>query len=849
MTALRVGARSGVVVLLALASLLMGFVVADSSVSAAVECPTRQVLLLMDQSQSLESTDPDNLRIAGAKELISSLSDVAEASGTKVELVIGGFGVDAQRIGESTLTLPDKRGDASGAVEWFVDKKADLNTDYILALEFAADFFATSPGTPAECKQLVWFTDGAYSIDDLGASGIGKYTSSRNKGTIQSQLDAQVCGPLPEGSALSKAVSTRVNEAGFAVQMIDLRVEGKEKPQDRSERAQTRPVIDRMFNGDIFDPCHIIKGTRVQVASTSELATAFFSEGQRALGLSQIDCGLFSGTDGYPASMVKAFAAKGTDPSTPPKVELDGKSVGVEKFDYVGYFPKSISESGSLRLAGGAAGVCFVDLDASVNIQSTAEVYGRASESYVSVAIHGAGSKASGVGIGAPFTEMTATVDGQPTEVVPDRAAGSFRLKLVGPFSKAPEVVVTATAATWKGAPFPKQVLSLAVVNEPPAPQVAWSGETTIEGAKTVNGSLVVTPSAVTGGQICVTPGAAKIQPANLSDIVAVAVEIDGGQNCGPDSGPFSIPATLTTAKSINATAEIELPLEVSYTPKDSTPIDVKSDGALFAPIKLAKPVDSGSVLLVTLAFLLFSVLLTLGLLLATTNYQLRLPDLRRYRSISVPVEVVDGVITRSSSDTLKMDDYGVIRGDTRSFALSEGISLVRRWTANPFTDPSAKVKAKGRRVYVSPSLSKGFAKAHDVPSKFKELTFVSLEESMTRGEIVAIVRAGTEVDAVSRLVETTSTNASRDIERAKADAPAAAGYAGVDKADSVVAPVDASSNPLPERRFEGPPPRVEDAPPTDAPNRSSAPMRGGAAPHKGSGKGGASAPPPGSKF
>ena len=142
---------------------------AQSSAAADQGCSRVEVLLMIDQSASLRNTDPQDLRIAAAEGLLRSLAASAEAGGPTVNVTVAAFGTDAVEVGRATLP-----GGVDGAVEIvrpFADRETDLNTDYVLALGFAVRHFQSITDLPSSCKRLVWFTDGAYSIDRAECPG------------------------------------------------------------------------------------------------------------------------------------------------------------------------------------------------------------------------------------------------------------------------------------------------------------------------------------------------------------------------------------------------------------------------------------------------------------------------------------------------------------------------------------------------------------------------------------------------------------------------------------------------------------------------------------------------------
>jgi hypothetical protein len=260
-----------------------------------IPCVDIEILLLMDQSASLRETDPEAHRIDAAEALVESLSLATEATGGSVNLHIASFGEDVKRLGGGGFSLPAEATGARAAIDEFRRQRLEQNTDYVLALKEAVDHFAEIEA-PQQCKRLLWFTDGAYSIDRPDA--VAPYTDLRDKAEIERLLEAFVCGPLPEagvpagGGLVSSPLSQQIRSAGFEVQLVDLRLTGEAGRQRvLDERAATDPVLERMFEIP-GDDC-AVPGGRLLLGQADDLVAEFFEQGQRAAGRQSVACELF----------------------------------------------------------------------------------------------------------------------------------------------------------------------------------------------------------------------------------------------------------------------------------------------------------------------------------------------------------------------------------------------------------------------------------------------------------------------------------------------------------------------------------------------------------------------------
>jgi hypothetical protein len=150
------------------------------------------VLMLIDESGSLRTTDPLNQRVDGVRAAVTGLADLSETPvrGRKprVSVLFAGFyGLVRPDPGEGTgasAEWHDVEGSTVDALNAEAEQYAGLNvgkaTDYATALSAAHRLLVeraaelTSDGGPPPCKALIWFTDGRYSIPTrVGASGQG----------------------------------------------------------------------------------------------------------------------------------------------------------------------------------------------------------------------------------------------------------------------------------------------------------------------------------------------------------------------------------------------------------------------------------------------------------------------------------------------------------------------------------------------------------------------------------------------------------------------------------------------------------------------------------------------------
>lgn len=152
-----------------------------------------QVLLMIDESGSLQQTDPTAARVTAAKYLVDQLTQFSADSGAAIDVAVAGFSgdytqhLDWTRLDKSTL------GGVESSIDGFRDRNHGADTDYWSALNGARTTLndhKPENGHGTVCQALAWFTDGKidYSIH---AGAIKPYAPGQDLGS-QSGVDATV---------------------------------------------------------------------------------------------------------------------------------------------------------------------------------------------------------------------------------------------------------------------------------------------------------------------------------------------------------------------------------------------------------------------------------------------------------------------------------------------------------------------------------------------------------------------------------------------------------------------------------------------------------------------------------
>jgi hypothetical protein len=735
---------------------LPGTATAASAQSATADqaCSRVDVLLMIDTSASLRNTDPDDQRVAAAEVLLRSLAGSAQAGGTTVDVTVAAFGTDAVEVGRGSLP-----GGVEGAVEIvrpFADRETDLNTDYVLALRFAVQHFQAVTDLPSQCKRLVWFTDGAYSLDDLAAPGIADYTSSTDAATIVAELGGQVCGPLPAGSRLTSPLSAQIRQAGFVVQLVDLR-SGTESAREAADREATAPVIDRLLSGDPNDPC-TVPGGRVEASQADALATEFFTQGQIALGRSPVECPRLA--SGFPSPLVRAVTVLGGSPDQAVSVQSGGQTLasGTGFVTWVlpasGGSPPGPTVSGTTT--GGPEDGCYADLSATIVPVGSQRVEPRSASTTLSWAVLGVGASSAAdpaSRLGPEAVSMAATIDGTDTSTTWDAASRTWQVVVPGPVDAVPVVAVTASADGFGTLATTSSNLQEGASLAPP--RVAWSGPTVLEGSGTFGGRIGVVPAplpdgaAIPDGVVCIEFGT----PDSSSPDASLAV--GEPRVCRPAGEPFEVNATITVTSEQNTTVLMVLPYTVTHRPAGSPADLVVSTGQTDLPsYSLTKAADPAKTALVTLVVVGLSTLLPLALLVWLINRERRLPAPSTRRVATVPLVAEGGVVRRPEGSRLQAGDLVAVEGDRNGYRLTSGMSVVRTRTLSPFAPMVVEATSENGSVSAFPWMAPGSGHSVQVPAGFTTLVLIRSVPGEDVADAVVIVPADTTPAEADRVVD-----------------------------------------------------------------------------------------------
>jgi hypothetical protein len=148
----------------------------NPSIGELADCAARtgelSIVILVDESGSLQQTDPDARRVQAIQAALHGLStSVDRAAGTEhafdIKVSMLGFGVSTSDVVDWTALNGSTLPGLTEASQQFASLNHEIDTDYAMALLGARDKLAqlAAPGFSDQCSAILWFTDGQYDIE------------------------------------------------------------------------------------------------------------------------------------------------------------------------------------------------------------------------------------------------------------------------------------------------------------------------------------------------------------------------------------------------------------------------------------------------------------------------------------------------------------------------------------------------------------------------------------------------------------------------------------------------------------------------------------------------------------
>ena len=184
--------RRAVVLVAALCMALLGLLGSAPLVSASPDKPSDQqtglsefgsclsgggkgsLVMLMDQSGSLQKTDPDKARVTAAQYLAARLASFSTTKGITLDVRVAGFASSYAGAGDWTSLTPDALETVKSQISAVGDDIKDYDTDYWNALEGARQDLVDHD--TSGCRAVAWLSDGE---DDLEGDSPGTRLDQR----------------------------------------------------------------------------------------------------------------------------------------------------------------------------------------------------------------------------------------------------------------------------------------------------------------------------------------------------------------------------------------------------------------------------------------------------------------------------------------------------------------------------------------------------------------------------------------------------------------------------------------------------------------------------------------------
>ncbi len=146
-----------------------------------------QVQFLVDESGSLQDTDPANKRVDAVKAALAGLGLLQSGRGkdttnpVQIDVSMAGFSVVFDEVVPWQSVKNGDVTDLQRQADTFARRNTGIDTDYVVALQGAQRSMTqrskeVATGTTTKpCQAVFWFTDGAYDIEDRNSATLDQF--------------------------------------------------------------------------------------------------------------------------------------------------------------------------------------------------------------------------------------------------------------------------------------------------------------------------------------------------------------------------------------------------------------------------------------------------------------------------------------------------------------------------------------------------------------------------------------------------------------------------------------------------------------------------------------------------
>ncbi|MFX4272126.1 vWA domain-containing protein [Propionibacteriaceae bacterium Y1685] len=147
------------------------------------------LLIMIDESESLKENDPRNERVSAAKYLLERLTGFASRTKVDLQVSVAGFSHNYSEAQPWTKLDNAGRDRTNATIDSFAgDRGHGFETDYWVGLEGARKALAAHNPKGDRCQALVWITDGELDVD-FRDSGEERDKYGENKPYVDGRID------------------------------------------------------------------------------------------------------------------------------------------------------------------------------------------------------------------------------------------------------------------------------------------------------------------------------------------------------------------------------------------------------------------------------------------------------------------------------------------------------------------------------------------------------------------------------------------------------------------------------------------------------------------------------------
>ena len=177
------------------------------------------LLLMIDESGSLQQSDPDAARVEAANYLLGQLASFGTSAGVALDVAVAGFSSEFTMHAPWTRLEAGTLGGLQSEVDAFRSRTSGLDTDYRLALDGARGALAEhSAGGTTSCQAIAWFSDG--KLDFTARDGEKPYAPGLSLATDEGV--AQVVDAARESICRPAGVADQLRSSGIAMFAVGL---------------------------------------------------------------------------------------------------------------------------------------------------------------------------------------------------------------------------------------------------------------------------------------------------------------------------------------------------------------------------------------------------------------------------------------------------------------------------------------------------------------------------------------------------------------------------------------------------------------------------------------------------